>query len=59
VEELFSYMLTKARDQDVVQFCYSLESNPLARPLLVQFFKDNYDAVSNCNIPCGLLIDKT
>ncbi|KAJ7860510.1 leucyl aminopeptidase [Mycena leptocephala] len=46
VEELFSYMLTKARDQDVVQFCYSLESNPLARPLLVQFFKDNYDALS-------------
>ncbi|KAJ7877349.1 leucyl aminopeptidase [Mycena leptocephala] len=46
VEELFSYILTKARDQDVVHFCFGLESNPLARPLLVNFFKDNYDAFS-------------
>jgi len=46
VNELFSYILTKARDQDVLKFFSGLESNPLARPLLVQFFKDNYDAFS-------------
>ncbi|KAJ7242385.1 leucyl aminopeptidase [Mycena haematopus] len=46
IKELFSYILTKARDQDAVFFCLGLETNPLARPLLVTFFKDNYDTLS-------------
>ncbi|KAJ7812088.1 hypothetical protein B0H14DRAFT_2858160 [Mycena olivaceomarginata] len=46
VKDLFSYILTEARDQDVVSFCRGLEANPLARALLVEFFKDNYDAFS-------------
>ncbi|KAJ7328905.1 leucyl aminopeptidase [Mycena albidolilacea] len=43
LDELFSYTLTKARDQDVVHFCLGLEANPLARPLLVPFFTNNYE----------------
>ncbi|KAF7333538.1 Aminopeptidase 1 [Mycena venus] len=43
MKELFSYILTKARDQDVVGFCLGLEANPLARRILVEFFQDNYD----------------
>jgi aminopeptidase 2 len=50
VKDLFSYILTEARDQDVVGFCRGLEANPLARTLLVEFFEDNYDAVS-CTSP--------
>ncbi|KAJ7242384.1 ERAP1-like C-terminal domain-containing protein [Mycena haematopus] len=46
IKELFSYILTKARDQDVFTFFGGLETNPLARPLLVPFFQDNYDAFS-------------
>ncbi|KAF8198247.1 leucyl aminopeptidase, partial [Mycena galopus ATCC 62051] len=45
LKNLYSHILTKARDQDVVFFCLGLETNPLARPSLVQFFKDNYDTV--------------
>ncbi|KAJ7748797.1 leucyl aminopeptidase [Mycena maculata] len=46
VRELFAYILTKARDQDVVLFCMGLKSNPVARRLLAKFFQDNYDALS-------------
>ncbi|KAJ7123779.1 leucyl aminopeptidase [Mycena crocata] len=46
VEELFSYILTKARDQDVVSFCRRLHSNPVSRRLVSKFFMDNYDAFS-------------
>ncbi|KAK7039363.1 aminopeptidase 1 [Favolaschia claudopus] len=46
LNELFSYMLTKARDQDVVHFCIGMEANPIARPMLVPFFKENYDTFS-------------
>ncbi|KAJ6541995.1 leucyl aminopeptidase [Mycena vulgaris] len=46
INELFSYMLTKSRDQDVVSFSSGLADNPLSRRLLPTFFKDNYDAFS-------------
>ncbi|KAJ6558360.1 peptidase family M1-domain-containing protein [Mycena capillaripes] len=46
VEELFSYILTKARDQDVASYFLGLEANPFSRRLLAQFFKDNYDIFS-------------
>ncbi|KAF7328714.1 Aminopeptidase 1 [Mycena venus] len=46
MKELLSYILTKARDQDVVGFCLGLEANPLARRILVEFFQDNYDHFS-------------
>ncbi|KAJ6510782.1 ERAP1-like C-terminal domain-containing protein [Mycena sanguinolenta] len=44
IKELFSYILTKARDQDVMTFFWGLEANSIARPLLVPFFQNNYDA---------------
>ncbi|KAJ7018485.1 leucyl aminopeptidase [Mycena alexandri] len=43
VEELFSYILTGARDQDVIGFCQGLAANALFFRRLAQFFKDNYD----------------
>ncbi|KAJ7667400.1 leucyl aminopeptidase [Mycena rosella] len=47
IDELLSYILTKARDQDAVSFCYNgLASNPVTRQRLPAFFKDNYDAFS-------------
>jgi aminopeptidase 2 len=46
LNELFSYILTKTRDQDLVEFFFGLENNPLARSLVPQMFKDNYDTVS-------------
>ncbi|KAJ6558373.1 leucyl aminopeptidase [Mycena capillaripes] len=46
VGELFSYILTKARDQDVPSYFRGLEVNPFSRRLLAQFFKDNYDTFS-------------
>ena len=45
MEEVFQYILTKARDQDVVYFFMGLRSNYKARRLLAQFFKDQYDTV--------------
>ncbi|KAJ7727197.1 leucyl aminopeptidase [Mycena metata] len=42
-EELFSYILNGARDQDVVGFCQGLAANALFFRRLAQFFKDNYD----------------
>jgi hypothetical protein len=46
VEELLSYILTKARDQDIVSYCFRLSDNPVSRRRLATFFKDNYDDVS-------------
>ncbi|KAJ6489207.1 peptidase family M1-domain-containing protein [Mycena vitilis] len=46
VDKVFSYILIKARDQDVPTFFLGLESNPISRPLLAQFFKDNYETFS-------------
>jgi hypothetical protein len=46
VDEVFSYILTKARDQDAATLFYGLASNGLARRPLAKFFKDNYDVVS-------------
>jgi hypothetical protein len=46
LNELFSYILTKTRDQDLVEFFFGLENISLARLLVPQIFKDNYDAVS-------------
>ncbi|KAF8198250.1 leucyl aminopeptidase [Mycena galopus ATCC 62051] len=46
LKELFSYILTKARDQDVSIFFRAMEPNPLARPLLPSLLKDNYEALS-------------
>ncbi|KAJ7666625.1 leucyl aminopeptidase [Mycena polygramma] len=46
VDKVFSYILTKVRDQDVPTFFLGLESNPISRPLLAQFFKDNYETFS-------------
>ncbi|KAJ7911598.1 leucyl aminopeptidase [Mycena leptocephala] len=43
VDEVFSYILTKARDQDAATLFYGLASNGLARRPLAKFFKDNYD----------------
>ncbi|KAJ6547370.1 hypothetical protein B0H19DRAFT_1237927 [Mycena capillaripes] len=45
LEQTFSYILTKSRDQDIVYFFRGLRSNVLARPRLTTFFKDNYDAL--------------
>ncbi|KAF7361545.1 Aminopeptidase 1 [Mycena sanguinolenta] len=46
MKELFEYIRTKARDQDVIIFFLGLEINPLARQSLVSFFKENYEAFS-------------
>ncbi|KAF8198244.1 leucyl aminopeptidase [Mycena galopus ATCC 62051] len=46
IKDLFSYILTKAWDQDVIVFCWGMETNPIARPLLASFLKDNYDTFS-------------
>ncbi|KAJ7472122.1 leucyl aminopeptidase [Mycena latifolia] len=46
LRDLFSYILTKSRDQDVVAFCFGLGSNAIARPLLAKFLMENYDAIS-------------
>ncbi|KAJ7187123.1 leucyl aminopeptidase [Mycena filopes] len=45
-DELFSYILTQARDQDVIGFCQGLATNALFFRRLGEFFKDNYDAFS-------------
>ncbi|KAJ6632131.1 leucyl aminopeptidase [Mycena sp. CBHHK59/15] len=47
VQEIFSYILAKSRDQDVVTFCYGLNSNRIARRLLAKFLMDNYDAFND------------
>ena len=46
IEELLSYILTKAQDQDIVFYCHSLGNNPVSRRRVATFLKDNYDDVS-------------
>ncbi|KAJ7067836.1 leucyl aminopeptidase [Mycena amicta] len=46
LEELFTHMLTKARDQDVIPFCRGLQLNPAARRPLAKFARDNYEHFS-------------
>jgi len=43
LDQTFSYILTKSRDQDIIYFFRGLQSNVLARRKLATFFKDNYD----------------
>jgi len=43
LDQTFSYILTKSRDQDVIYFFRGLQSNLYARRKLAEFFKDNYD----------------
>ncbi|KAF7313362.1 Leucyl aminopeptidase [Mycena chlorophos] len=42
LDELFAYMVTKARDQDVASFCRGLQLNPAARRPLAKFCFENY-----------------
>ena len=46
LEETFEYILTKARDQDVIYFLNSLQANFSSRRKLAEFFEENYDQVS-------------
>ncbi|KAJ6623433.1 leucyl aminopeptidase [Mycena sp. CBHHK59/15] len=43
LDETFSYILTKARDQDIIYFFRGLQSSVIARRALPSFFKRNYD----------------
>ena len=45
IDETFEYIMTKARDQDVIYYYRGLGDNPKARKLAAEFFKENYDAV--------------
>ncbi|KAJ7641728.1 leucyl aminopeptidase [Roridomyces roridus] len=46
INEIVEYMKTKARDQDVVSFCFGMAENTVAHGHLSRFYKDNYDALS-------------
>ena len=50
--ETFEYILTKARDQDVVFFLIGLQANFSSKRKLAEFFKENYDQVGSA---CGHL----
>ncbi|KAJ7273515.1 ERAP1-like C-terminal domain-containing protein [Mycena haematopus] len=43
LDQTFSYILTKSRDQDITYSFSGLQSNIYARRQLATFFKDNYD----------------
>lgn len=45
INETLEYIMTKARDQDVLYFIAGLGRNTLDRRIVVEFFKNNYDAV--------------
>ena len=45
IDETFEYIMTKARDQDVIYYYGGLGNNSKARRLAAEFFKENYDAV--------------
>ncbi|KAJ7109179.1 peptidase family M1-domain-containing protein [Mycena epipterygia] len=47
LDQTFSYILTKSRDQDIMYFFRGLQSNALARRQLATFFKDNYEPASS------------
>ncbi|KAJ7738474.1 leucyl aminopeptidase [Mycena maculata] len=42
LDQTFSYILTKSRDQDIVYFFRGMQSNMMARRQLATFFKANY-----------------
>ncbi|KAF8212441.1 hypothetical protein K438DRAFT_1806516 [Mycena galopus ATCC 62051] len=44
LDQTFSYILTKSRDQDIVYSFRGLQANIYARRRLATFFRDNYDA---------------
>jgi aminopeptidase 2 len=46
MQETFQFILSKAKDQDVVHFFQGLSSNFKTRRLLVRFFKDEYNQVN-------------
>lgn len=56
INEVFSYILTKARDQDVKALFWGLSYNAVARRPLAKFFKDNYDAVSTLALSLRYLL---
>lgn len=45
IDETLEYIMTKARDQDVIYYYRSLATNPKARRIAAEFFKENYDVV--------------
>ena len=45
IYETLEYIMTRARDQDVLYFFAGLGRNTLDRRIVVEFFKNNYDAV--------------
>lgn len=45
IDETLDYIMTKVRDQDVVNVFSGLAENYKARRILVEFFKKNYDVV--------------
>ncbi|KAJ6513872.1 leucyl aminopeptidase [Mycena vitilis] len=45
LDQTFSYILAKSRDQDIVYFFRGLQANVHARQRLAVFFKDNYDTL--------------
>ncbi|THH11179.1 hypothetical protein EW146_g8132 [Bondarzewia mesenterica] len=40
-----NFIMTKARNQDVMYFFAGLAANPTARRQLIKFFEDSYDAL--------------
>jgi aminopeptidase 2 len=46
MQETFQFILSRARDQDVVYFFRGLSANHKTRRPLVQFFKQEYDGVN-------------
>ncbi|EGO21509.1 hypothetical protein SERLADRAFT_372157 [Serpula lacrymans var. lacrymans S7.9] len=45
LRDIFDYILTNARDQDLVYFFAGLRGNNKTRRRLAKFFKDNYDTL--------------
>ncbi|KAJ7905297.1 leucyl aminopeptidase [Mycena olivaceomarginata] len=45
LDETFSYILTKSRDQDITYSFRGLQANTHARRRLAAFFKENYDSL--------------
>lgn len=55
LEETLSFMLSKARDQDIVVFFAAFSRNYKARRMLTTFVKNNYDKVS-VSAACAYII---
>lgn len=45
INETLDYMMTQARDQDVVYFIHGIAGNLKTRRLMFEFFTKNYDAI--------------